>query len=305
MKAYKQPPFLLRAVRLAFRRTNLYMSRWWDVERRSEAKTCNSEVDMAETLLRTLEFEDERDGAYFKKHSHRLARTLALIPKSAGSGAILELGSYLQLTPFLQPFRGYGRVCAADFGRAGGQDRKCANVAGDPFVVDVDLFDAERDPFPYADDSFECVLVCELIEHLMRDPMHLIVECRRVLKDGGRLLMTTPNTASFTSIARVLGGGSNPQVFAKYEKPRAGTNAGPPHVREYTAREVAELVEAGGFAVETLFTESSEDGDENRPLLKMLQDYGYNTEFRGEQTYCVALKRSRLRVTRYPRFLYS
>jgi SAM-dependent methyltransferase len=300
-----QPPFLLRAVRLAFRRINLYLSRWWDVEHRSEAKAGTDDLEQAAALLKTLELEGARDREYFEKHLHRLARTLALIPKSSAAGTILELGSYLHLTPFLQPFRGYGSVRAADIGSAGGRERKSANVAGHLFAIDVDLFNAERDRFPYDDDAFECILVCELIEHLMADPMHLILECRRVLREGGRMLLTTPNTASFTSIARVLGGGANPQVFAKYETPRAASNTGPPHVREYTAREVAQLCEAGGFAVETLFTESTDDGQENRPLLKMLQDYGYNTEFRGEQTYCVALKRSRLRVTRYPGFLYS
>ncbi len=300
-----QPPFLLRAVRLAFRRINLYLSRWWDVERRSEAKAGTDDVEQATALLKTLELEEARDREYFEKHLHRLARTLALTPKSSSAGTILELGSYLHLTPFLQPFRGYGTVHAADFGSAGGRERKCTNVAGHPFAIDVDLFNAERDRFPYDDDSIECILVCELIEHLMADPMHLILECRRVLQEGGRIVLTTPNTASFTSIARVLGGGSNPQVFAKYETPRARSIAGPPHVREYTAREVAQLLSAGGFDVETLFTESTDDGEENRPLLKMLQDYGYTTEFRGEQTYCVAVKRSRLRVTRYPGFLYS
>jgi SAM-dependent methyltransferase len=303
--AHQQAPFLLRAVRLAFRRTNLYLSRWWDVERRSEARAGTDDVEQAAALLKTRELEGARDREYFEKHSRRLARTLALIPKSSSAGAILELGSYLHLTPFLQPFRGYGSVRAADFGRAGGRECKCANVAGHPFAIDVDLFNAERDRFPYDDDSFECILVCELIEHLMADPMHLILECRRVLREGGRVVLTTPNTASFTSIARVLGGGSNPQVFAKYETPRADSNAGPPHVREYTTPEVAQLFAAGGFAIETLFTESTDDGRENRPLLKMLQDYGYSTEFRGEQTYCVAVKRSRLRVTRYPGFLYS
>jgi len=309
--AHPQAPFLLRAVRLAFRRTNLYLSRWWDVERRSEATAETGDIEQATALLKTLELEDARDREYFHKHLHRLARTLALIPKSAPiprsstPGTILELGSYLHLTPFLQSFRGYGAVRAADFGDGGGRERKCTSVAGYSFAIDVDLFNAERDRFPYDDDSFECILVCELIEHLIADPMHLILECRRVLREGGHMVLTTPNTASFTSIARVLGGGSNPQVFAKYETPREDSNAGPPHVREYTAREVAQLFEAGGFAVETLFTESTDDGQENRPLLKMLQDYGYNTEFRGEQIYCVAVKRSRLRVTRYPGFLYS
>lgn len=307
--AYGQPPFLLRAVRWAFRRINLYLSRWWDVERRSAKAAVNGRIDddteEAAALLRTLELQSPRDHEYLEKHLHRLARTLALIPQASGPGAILELGSYVHLTPFLERFRGYRTIRAADFGTAGANERRCASVAGRLFCLEVDLFDAERDRFPYGNGDFDCVLLCELIEHLLADPLHLILECRRVLREGGRVLLTTPNTASFTSIAHVLGGRSNPQVFAQYERPRPGSHPGPPHVREYTVREIAQLLEAGGFEIETLFTESIDDGQENRPLLKMLQDYGYSTEFRGEQIFCIAAKREQREVTRYPDFLYS
>ena len=43
----------------------------------------------------------------------------------------------------------------------------------------------------------------------------------------------------------------------------------------------------------------------NLPMWNFLEEHGYNTSLRGEQTYCVAVKRSGLPVTRYPKFLYS
>ncbi len=66
---------------------------------------------------------------------------------------------------------------------------------GEKFECDIDLFDAERDPFPYPDGYFSTILCCELIEHLPNDPMHMMMEINRILKTGGHLVLTTPNIA--------------------------------------------------------------------------------------------------------------
>ncbi|HET9910071.1 MAG TPA: class I SAM-dependent methyltransferase [Anaerolineales bacterium] len=49
---------------------------------------------------------------------------------------------------------------------------------------------------PLASDSFECILLSEVIEHL-EQPQISIKEAARVLRPGGRLLVTTPNYRSF------------------------------------------------------------------------------------------------------------
>lgn len=54
---------------------------------------------------------------------------------------------------------------------------------------------------PYSDSSFDVVVSCESIEHLLRDPPHMLLESWRVLepwrvlKDGGLFVLTTPNTS--------------------------------------------------------------------------------------------------------------
>ena len=49
---------------------------------------------------------------------------------------------------------------------------------------------------PLADKSFDCVLMSEVIEHL-EAPQISVREAARVLRPGGRLLVTTPNYRSF------------------------------------------------------------------------------------------------------------
>jgi SAM-dependent methyltransferase len=211
----------------------------------------------------------------------------------------------MQLTPFLEFWRCYRDVRGAYFGALGETRQGAANVHGKPFQCTIDLFDVERDRFPYDDNRFESVLACELFEHLLRDPMHLLLECRRILEEGGRLILTTPNVASLTSVARALHGYDNPQLYSEYRRPGADGSTDPPHVREYTAFELRDLLQAAGFEVESLFTEPIGELAMNLPIWNFLEEHGYNTSLRGEQTYCVAVKRSGLPVTRYPKFLYS
>jgi 2-polyprenyl-3-methyl-5-hydroxy-6-metoxy-1,4-benzoquinol methylase len=52
---------------------------------------------------------------------------------------------------------------------------------------------------PLQDNSFDCVLLSEVVEHL-EAPQISIREASRVLRPGGRLLVTTPNYRSFWPI---------------------------------------------------------------------------------------------------------
>jgi len=147
--------------------------------------------------------------------------------------------------------------------------------------------------------------VCELIEHLLRDPMFMLLEIRRVLQEGGRVLISTPNLASIASVASLLEGRDNPQIFSIYTRPREGEDPDIPHVREYTADELGRTVQAAGFEVEMLITENIPEYDHHRHLLGFLQENGYDIRLRGEQTYCIGIKRSSLPVDRFPRWLYT
>ena len=302
-------PFHLRAVRASLRRMNTYLSRRYESavagKNPMELPESCAELNAALEALRSLDVPAGEAHEYFDKHLPRLARTLALVPRPRANGRILELGCYMQITPFLHQYRGYSEVRGAYYGAAGRIDRKIARVRGKPFEVSVDLFDAERDRYPYEGGRFETVLVCELIEHLVRDPMHLLLECHRVIEEGGHLIVTTPNVASLTSVARALHGYDNPQISSHYRPPRQGAPEELPHVREYTAFEVRTALEAAGFEIERLFTEPIAGLEMNWPIWNFLEDNGYNSSLRGEQTYCVAIKRADLPVTRYPRFPYS
>ena len=299
-------PLHLRWTRAALRRLNIHLSRrreriQWQSGGPHDRPDPLAEI---ETALRKLQPGDPAAAAYFEKHLPRLKRTLSMVPSPSGSSRVLELGCYLQMTPVLQLQHGYREVRGADYG-AGTVQRKAVQYGDTRFEMDIDLFDAERDTYPYPANHFELVLACEVIEHMLFDPMHLMLESRRVLEEGGRILITTPNIASLTSVARVLHGHDNPQIHSKYKIPVAGSAAVAQHMREYTLAELGEIVRSAGFEIEELFTEPIAEYNFHQPLLLFLEENGFNPADRGEQSYCLARKRSSLPVTRYPQFLYE
>jgi SAM-dependent methyltransferase len=253
-------------------------------------------------FLSSIDIAEPGAALYFQQHRQRVARTLSILPLGNPGSRALELGSYLHMAAAVQRVLDYNIVRAAYYAPFVGRNTASLPIRGQqPFTTDIDLFDAESDVYPYG--SFDLVLCCELIEHFLHDPMHMLVECWRVLADGGRLVITTPNTVSLSSVWAVLNGRHNPQVFSRY--PAKG-NPDIPHVREYTPHEIGEAVRSAGFQIDALFTERMEGVDHATWILDILKANGFETALRGEQIYCVARKQTPPgTLDRFPEFLYS
>ncbi len=191
-------------------------------------------------------------GEYFAKHSVRLLRTLQLIPRGDSNSRILELGCYMQITPALRGLLGYGEVRGAYMGGLGGWKR--SNVTAndsEEFSCTVDEFNCEVDRFPYPDGFFETVLCCELLEHLHRDPIHMMSEINRVLRPYGTLVLTTPNAVSLRALRAILHG-NHPNLFSQYVIPTLLPAAR--HAREYTPKELFRLFADSGFSIQHMDT---------------------------------------------------
>ncbi|MFI3277571.1 MAG: class I SAM-dependent methyltransferase [Rikenellaceae bacterium] len=94
-------------------------------------------------------------------------------------------------------------------------DKFASEVAVDRFP-NVEFKQCCVPPLPFDDESFDCVISFQVIEHIKRDKL-FVEEVYRVLKRGGLFIVSTPNIEM--SLTR-----------------------NPWHVREYTAAEFTELL---------------------------------------------------------------
>ena len=123
-----------------------------------------------------------------------------------------------------------------------------------PLLKEAKACDLNRDPLPWDDATFDCVVCCEVIEHIV-DTDRLLAELRRVLKPGGVLVLSTPNLASGINRLFVLLGWQPLSTEVSTRRSNYGNPLRKPlvpagHVRSYTCRALREQVSDAGFFVE-------------------------------------------------------
>lgn len=108
-------------------------------------------------------------------------------------------------------------------------------------------FNVEKDRFPYPDNTFDVVIFAEIIEHMLNDPCAVLREIHRVLKPGGKIILTTPNVARLENVSRLIAGENIYDPYSGY---------GPygRHNREYNRHELIQLLQFEGFHPENHFT---------------------------------------------------
>jgi len=84
---------------------------------------------------------------------------------------------------------------------------------------------------PVPSGSFDALVTLQVIEHVWNHP-EFVGECRRAVRPGGRLLVSTPNRLTFS--------------------PGRDTPLNPFHTKEFTARELTKLLAGGGFEIEAV-----------------------------------------------------
>ncbi len=95
--------------------------------------------------------------------------------------------------------------------------------------LDVRLGELKAIAFP--NQSFDAIMMNHVIEHV-QDPLHLLKECRRILKKGGTLVMITPNATS-----------RGHAIFKKDWRPLET----PQHLQVFSIASLRELTKKAGF----------------------------------------------------------
>ncbi len=231
----------------------------------------------------------------------RFMITMEYLPEQPGR--VLEIGSTpYYITLLMKRFRSYDLELSNFFG----QDTTNSSIVYEAIIDNPDYseyhrlpyrqFNVERQVFPYADEMFEGVVFCEVLEHLTADPMAALAEMHRVLKPGGWLLVTTPNAVRYENIVKMHAGQS---IYAAYSA------HGPygRHNREYTIPELRDLLNSMGFEVTRIEARNLWPDRPEDPYITSIKPQKPPLEY-DDGLFCLATKNRPLNFVR-PEWLYE
>ncbi len=202
----------------------------------------------------TFVYEDH----YFRAQLNRYYHTLQFIAAELDSGLrILDIGNY----------PGHLQKCLLDLGfEVDGLDIVPERIPDTLADCRKRTTGADIESESFAADigqGYSAVLLLEVIEHLHVNPLHLLGEINRLLPDGGRLILSTPNLLSLRNRYNfIFGKQTFEHPLSVYEKlDRHGSRG---HQRLYSSRELVDLLNVFGFEVDTILA-----ADDKSPCLDL------------------------------------
>lgn len=209
-----------------------------------------SEVDAAGVRHRLYTGDDAGLDFHLEFDARRLAAFLSLVPIQQPPLRVLELGANPYILTYALARRGVDVVAAGHPlpTGSGGTERVEFERSGDGQVVlrvPLVRFNLESEVFPFDDGAFDVVICGEIIEHLPYGPFHMLTECNRVLKPGGRFLLSTPNSVSVSRLLTIAHALMGRNYNTEWPFSPQGIYAR--HNRLYTLFELHDLLVGNGF----------------------------------------------------------
>jgi ubiquinone/menaquinone biosynthesis C-methylase UbiE len=253
--------------------------------------------DISPEIVNAMEPLVIKTDSYHHGHARRMARTLQTILDQKPQGKFLEVGTTTLIPLVLSKLAPDLDLTVTDFNLDKpklGEDT--FTLQEESINLKVARVNIEDEPLPFEDDSFDFILLSEVIEHMEVDPMYMLSEMNRVLKTGGTLLVTTPNCASTWAIHKILKG-FDPYFYMHYHSGRLRYR----HNYEYSIHSLTAVLKAAGFNGST-WTENSFEEPCTAIGLR-LEQIGIKLQHTGDNIFAVAKKVSGV-VDRYPKVIY-
>ncbi len=198
-----------------------------------------------EALLGRYGYEQDEEWInYLRVHFNRFVTTRKLIYERwqpRPEQRLLDVGAHALLQTLMYALDGFEAVAAdVPLPFTAPHARRLAEA----FHIELFTYEDLSHPVELSslpDSHFDIVLFSEILEHITFNPVEMWRQLYRLLKPGGRIVLTTPNFYSldgrwFWELRRILkgrGGGLSVDYILQ-------TNTMGPHWKEYCARELYE-----------------------------------------------------------------
>jgi SAM-dependent methyltransferase len=243
------------------------------------------------------------DKPHLVNHVPRYLHTVKHIPhgkdlRLGNYNSALEVGTTFYFPLVLKDMFGFERVDFTDLTRKGDPATRVSLphdwTARTWLSINVNL---EEERLPVPDGTYDLVLCLEVIEHLEKDPMAMLNEINRVLKESGLIYLTTPNSTSARNVLKIHRGYA-PHFFMQYSREiELGK-----HNIEYDPAQILTLLDGAGFKIRKLWTEDLFE-DPVPEAMEILRSTGGSLKHRGDNLLVIAEKVDVPRE-RFPRGIY-
>jgi SAM-dependent methyltransferase len=169
---------------------------------------------------------------YLRKSADRYLEILSFLDEDDRGARVLEIGSFPGHFTVVLKRLGYD-VAGVDLDPARG------GAFWDKHGLDVRRTDVEQEPLPFPDGSFDVVLFTETIEHLRLNPLHALREIARVLRPGGRMILSTNNITPVHRFQFVVHGRAQSHALEAFQKLEQLGHMG--HFRIYNFEELRDF----------------------------------------------------------------
>jgi SAM-dependent methyltransferase len=225
------------------------------VRHSSDVDNLRPTMDSIEVLLKDHALWYE---GYDRTHLKRYAGTINLMrshleKETLRNAVVLGVGEKGSIPLILNKLVGVSRIDANSIGEDAQTFVVRSTSTGDSLLIDIKDVNAELETWPYPDNSYDIIVCFETLEHFERDPAFFALEAHRVLKPGGKLVLTSPNSSSIRALAAIVQG-KDPLLYSLY-------GLGPiTHPHEYSYEQLMTLITGSGFKIDFYQAFSAYDG---------------------------------------------
>lgn len=270
-----------------------------------------SNAELIRDYLYSLKI-DGSNNSFIKAYvDDALARFFHSIDMLSGFtlGKVLEIGAnpYLFTVLIKQLYdcelilTNFFNISVYDEAVGNGQQIVRSDKFNEKYIFDYYNLNVELSTYPFLPETFDTILFCEILEHIIVDPIQSFKKLYQILKPGGIILLTTPNAVRLINFAHMLAGKN---FFDRYH-PQNGIYGR--HNREFTLTEVSNFLKQEGFIIEkattldrynydllSMYVDSYEEQTKlpwtGTQLRNILTQIKAETENRGDNLYVIARK---------------